>query len=105
MYPTRLYGGTEDNISESKIIHEICKTSSKVQMEHNSNQNRWINDTPDDLYSKFIGIVAGLPDDATKWSLPLCTTYFSAPVVNLQDKMEEYKFNMPSQSGLLTKLL
>ena len=58
--------GTEDNISESKIIHKVCKKISKLKMEYRSTNNCWITDTPDDLYSKFIGIVAGLSNDATK---------------------------------------
>ena len=62
-------------------------------------------DTPDDLYGKFIGIMAGLPDDASKWSLPLCTTFFSALSISLQEKMDEDSFDMPSHSGLTSKKL
>ena len=62
-------------------------------------------DNSDVLCSKYIGIVVGLPDDASKWSLPLCTTYFSALVISLQDKIDEENFDMLSHSGLLTKTL
>ena len=62
-------------------------------------------DTPDELYAKYISIVAGLPDDATVWPLPLCNTYFSALVGPLQDKMEHDNFRMPGLNGLTTKTL
>ena len=70
-------------------------------MEYRSTNNRWITDTPNYVYSKFIGIVAGLPDDATKWSLTLYTTYFSALIVSLQDKIEDDNFDTSSHFSLL----
>ena len=60
-------------------------------------------DTPDVLYSNYIGIVVGLPDDASKWCLPLCTTYFLAFVVSLQDKLDKEDFDMSYHSGIITK--
>ena len=100
------YVGTLDVVSETKMIHDTCKKLSALRMAYKlPNSNRMHLDTPDDLFSKFLGTVAGLPDDASKWSLPLFTTYFSALVVLLQDKMEEDKFEMPLHSGLITKKL
>ena len=74
------------------MIHDICKKISKIEMKYKiRNSNRTLMDTPGVLYSNYIGIVVGLPDDTSKWSLHICTTYFSALVVSL--------------SGLLTKKL
>ena len=49
----------------------------------NKNNNHLTTDAPDDLYEKCISVVAGLPDDATKWYLPLCNTYYSVFAVPL----------------------
>ena len=69
------------------------------------NNNRWTTDTPDELYGKYISVVATLPDDTTKWSLPLCDRYYSALMISLQDKMEEDQISMPSLDVLTTKAL
>ena len=75
-------------------------------MEYRTNiGNRMITDTPDELYEKFIGIVAGLPEDAVKWTLPLCNTYFSALTIPLQDKMEDDDSRMPLLYGITTNTL
>ena len=96
--------GSTDPISESKMVHEVCKKISSLRMEYRAgNGNRLLRDTPDELYGKYISIVAGLPEDATKWSLTLCSTFFSALVPTLQDKMEEDNFIMPSLHSLISK--
>ena len=59
--------------------------------------NRMMTDTPDELYGKIIGIVAGLPEDAT-WPLP-------ALIIPLQDRMEDENFHIPPLHGLTTKTL
>ena len=88
------------------MIHEIYKRISELKMEYKtSRSNRARVDTPDVLYSKYIGLVVGLPDAATKWPLPLCTVYYSALVITLQDKIDEESFNIPSHSVLQTKTL
>ena len=87
-------------------MHEICKRIVKLRMEYKSKiGNRLITDNPDELYAKFIGIVAGLPEDATGWPLSLCNTYFTALVVPLQDKMNDDKFRMPALHGLISKTI
>ena len=62
-------------------------------------------DTPDDLYAKYISIVAGLLDDASVWFVNLCSTYFSSLTTNLKDKMEKSSFCMPSLNNMGTKAL
>ena len=49
-------------------------------------------DTPDELYAKYIGIIGSLPNDASLWSITLCSLFFSALTTNLRDKMEEQYF-------------
>ena len=68
------------------------------------NSNGWITDTPDKLYGKFISVVDALPDDVTKWSLPLCDRYYSTLMTSLQDKMDKYKFRIPSLDELINTL-
>ena len=88
------------------MVHEACEKVSSLCIEYRStNGNRLTTDTQDKLYAKFISIVPGLPEDATKWLLPLCNSYFTALVIFLQDKMEDDKFNMPGLHGLTTKSL
>ena len=67
--------------------------------------NRFVIDTPDELYKKFIGVVANLPVDNTRCPLFLYNTYFSALVVSLKDKMDNDKFRMPTLHGLAAKTL
>ena len=60
------------------MIREVCKNKREIKMEYKSGtNNRWTTDTPDELYAKFISIIAALPDDATKWSMSLCDRYYS----------------------------
>ena len=88
------------------MVVEICKRLAKLRMEWRTpTGNRLMTDTPDELYAKFISTVASLPDDATIWPLLLCTTYFSALVIPLQDKMKYNDFRMPNIHGLTTKTL
>ena len=51
--------------------------------------------TPDELFAKFLGIIAGLPDNDTQWSITLCSSYFSALTIRVKDKIEEDGFSMP----------
>ena len=60
------YVGTDDGTLISKMVHWICKRFAKLRMEYRSKTgNRLVIDTPDELYENFIGVVAGLTDDAT----------------------------------------
>ena len=99
------YVGGDDAGSKGKLIHEICKSLTKLKQEYNLQGVGYKTDTPDELYSKYIGIVAGLPDDATIWSVNLCSTYYSALHNNLKDKMEESDFCMLQLNNMGTKAL
>ena len=99
------YVGGDDAGSKGKLIHEICKSLTRLKQEYNVRGVGHKTDTPDELYSKYIGIVAGLPDDATIWSVNLCSTYYSALHNNLKDKMEESDFCMLPLNNMGTKAL
>ena len=100
------YAGTDDGISDSKMIHEICKRLSKLRMEWRSKVGNYLMArTPDELYTEFIGIIAGLSEDARTWPLRLCNTYFSTLITPLQNKMEDNNFRMSTLHGITTKTL
>ena len=80
------YVGLDNGTLTSKTVHETCKHISKLCMDHRprpGNRIIQIQDTADELYKKFIGVVTGLPEDATGWPLSIWNTYFSALVVPL----------------------
>ena len=97
------YVGEISGDAVTKLIHEVCKQISAVKMEKRHGQ-RCI-DTPDEIYAKYISILSGLPHDADKWSITICSSYFSCLPLSLQDKMEEDGFTMPNLSGQTTKTL
>ena len=100
------YIGIDDDTSDSKMVYKICKRLTKLRMEWITNiGNCLMKNPPNELYGKFIGIMAGLTDNATVWPLPFCNTYFSALGIPLQDKNEADAFCMPSLHGLTTKSL
>ena len=45
-------------------------------------------DTPDEVYAKYISIVVVLPDDAKIWSITLCSKSVSTLITNLKENME-----------------
>ena len=81
------YVGGDDAGSKSKLVHEVCKKIVIIEI--------FSADTPDEIYAKYISMVAGLPDDVSLWSVILCASYYSALSNNLKDKMEESNFCMP----------
>ena len=89
------YVGGDDAGSKSKLVHEICKQIGNIKMTNV--------ETPDEIYAKYISMVAGLPDDASLWSITLCASYYSALSTNLKDKMEESNFCMPPLNQMCDK--
>ena len=76
------YFGIDDDASESKMVHEICKNNFSLRMEYGSKSGNCLTtDIPDELYDKVISILAGLLKDAKKWSLSLCNSCFANLVV------------------------
>lgn len=64
--------GGYDVGSKRKLVHEICKRISAFEQElHSSTRGIKIVETPDELYTTFISVAAGLLDDATLWSVTL----------------------------------
>jgi len=59
------YVGAEDVGSKQKLVHEICKVILDIEQEYTAPGKGKVTETPDKLYAKYIGIVVGLPDDAT----------------------------------------
>ena len=62
-------------------------------------------DAPDELYVKYISIVTGLQDDASLWSVNLCSMYYLALNNNLTDKMDKSSVSMPTLNSMNTKAL
>ena len=57
---------SNDDTSESKMIHEICKRITKLRIDYKEkNSNRLIVDTIDEIYGKFLRIFTGALEDAT----------------------------------------
>ena len=99
------YVQRDDTVSRGKLVHEICKSITKLREEYNERGSGHKTDTPDELYAKYISIISGLPDDASVWSINLCSTYFSALTTNLKEKMEEFSFCIPPLNNMGTKAL
>ena len=99
------YVSGNDAGSKGKLIHEICKSLARLKQEHTVRGMGHKTDNPDELYSKYIGIMAGLPEDATILSVSLCSTYYSALNYNLKNNMEESDFCMPPLNNVSTKAL
>ena len=64
------YVGVDSKDSAGKMTHEIWKQITSIAMEVRSG-GRLVMITPDELYGKNIIIAAGLPVDATTWSITL----------------------------------
>ena len=99
------YVGDNNTILEGKLIHKICKLITSLRYEYNERGVGRKSNTPDELYAKYIRIVAGLPDNASLWSVRLCSTNYLALNANLRDKMEESSFSMPALNNMNTKAL
>jgi len=89
------YVGGADTGSNNKLVHEVCKQLGLIKISNT--------DTPDEIYAKYISMVAGLPEDASLWPITLFSTCFSALSTNLEDKMEESEFCMPPLNSMSDK--
>lgn len=62
-------------------------------------------DSLDDLYQKFMQIVANLPDDTKEWPISFPSTYLSALSEKIRSQIiKDKKFKMPKISKLLRKM-
>ena len=62
-----------------------------------------MNDSLDVLFGKFVGLASGLPNDATLWSITLCSQFLNSLAVDLREEMEQQQFKMPLLTNLGTK--
>ena len=60
--------------AQSKLVHEICKRVLGLRQEYIVSRGGKTVDTSDKLYTKYIAIVARLPDYADLWYVTLCST-------------------------------
>ena len=98
------YVGVDSKGSVGKMTQEICKQITSIAMEVRTSGCTTLL-TPDKLYSKYISTVAGLPLDASTWSITLCSSFFNCLIVSIQDKMEDDDFIMPPLNCQSTKTL
>jgi len=66
--------GVYNKNSAGNMTHEICKQITSIVIEVRVG-GRSIMLTSDKLYGKYISKVAGLPVDATTWSITLCSSF------------------------------
>jgi hypothetical protein len=96
------YVGSNAEDSSAKAVHEICKSLAGLKQMY-YDKGRQVSDTPDVLFGKFVNIASSLPNDATLWSITLCSQFVNSLAVDLKDEMEALQFRMPSLSGQDTK--
>ena len=65
-------------------VQEICRKINTVKQVWNIGR-RVCTDTPDELYDKFTCLSVSLPDDATPWSIQLCSCYLSSRTTDLAE--------------------
>ena len=94
-----------DIVDPSLNVVEVCRQISDVK------KTRMVNGklhtaTPDELFDEFSEISVSLPDNATSWTLHLCSSYLSALTSDLSEAVTPEKtFVMPNLSTLTTKAL
>ena len=98
------YVGSKAKNSSAKDVNEICKSLAGLKQLY-YDKVRQVSDTPDILFGKFVNIALSLMNDATLWSITLCSQFVNSLVVGLKDEMEALHFRMPSLSGQDTKKL
>jgi len=73
--------------AKKKLVHEIYTHISDLQQSMKPPGGRNIM-APDVLYTVFIEIIVQLPEDASLWSITLCSTFLSVLSTNLRYKIE-----------------
>ena len=96
------YVGVGSNESDTQATHAACKSICGLRMEEKVN-GRTVIYNPDVLFGKFMELTPLLPDDASKWSTQLCTSFFNALTPELRVKMENDTFEMPALNQLNSK--
>ena len=92
-----------DKIDPSLNVVEVCRQISGLKQVRMVD-GRLLTDTPDELFDKFNEISVSLPDNASTWTLQLCSSYLSALSSDLSEEVTSDKsFVMPDSSKLETK--
>jgi len=79
------YVGSNAKDSSTKAVHEICKSLAGLQQLYHD-KGCQVSDTPDALFGKFVNIASSLPNDATLWSITLCSQFVNSLAVDLRDE-------------------
>ena len=99
------YVGTT-TIDPSLNVQEVCRKISSLRQQYTVRGRGVTTDTPDELFDKFLVLCVSLPDDASTWSIQLCSSYLSALTKDLAENMtSEPSFKMPELTTLSTKAL
>ena len=81
--------------SDNRLVREIYKEIISIKMDSYKRGGKLLIDIIDELYGKYIEIFAGLPIDATKWSIILYYSFNACLTINLHDNMEDDDFKIP----------
>ena len=94
-----------DKVDTALNTQEICSKISSLRQVYRLGSRDYV-DTPEELFDKFNQLSVGLPDDVKKWSIQLCSTFFSALSKDLvEDMTADKNFRMPDLTTLTTKAL
>lgn len=96
------YVGVGNKESDIQATHAACKTICGLRMEKMFN-GRTLVINLDVLFGKFMEITPLLPDDASKWSTQLCSSYFNALTPELRVRMQSDDFVFPALNQLNSK--
>ena len=95
------YVGDDGDADPLTAIQDICDTVAKIKQVYKLG-NRTIEDHPETVFQKYLDAVVGLPDDATSWSIQLCSTYYGSLTEEVRNHMLKSKFKMPKVNGGFT---
>ena len=96
--------GSNAKDSSTKAVHKICKSLAGLKQLYYE-KGRQVSNTPDILFGKFVNITSSISNDATLWSITLCSQFVNSLAVDLKEEMETLHFRMTSLSGQDTKKL
>ena len=92
-----------DKIDPALNVVEICRQINGLKQVQCFN-GRLHKNTPDKLFDQFNEISVILPDNASTWTLQLCSSYLSVLTSDLSEAVTSEKtFIMPDLSTLTTK--
>ena len=95
-----------ENITDKSLnTQEVFQRTSSIRKVYNYN-GKMYTDTPEQLFNKFNSLSTSSPNDATSWSIQLCSCYLSVLTVDLNDYItSDENFKMPNLTTLTTEAL